>query len=172
MLGNRKIIISVIIISIAGILFFLVTKILIKLKEKEKIADQIKTFPKLSVEAIGLNKFELWGKSGKVSVVIFFNSSCEHCQYEAITIAQELASFRGTNLLFISEESAEEIATFSREYQLNDKPEVWWLKMDPDNVYKTFGSIAVPHIWIYNKDGRLVKEFKGETKVEAIMDWL
>jgi len=172
MLSNKKVIISIIITSVLGLLIFLVTKTVIKLKHKERIATQIKILPHLPVKAIGSNKVEEWSKSGKVTIIIFFNSGCEHCQYETTSIAQEILSFTGINLLFISDESEKEIGTFSRVYKLDNNPEVWWLKMKPDDVYNTFGNIGVPHIWLYDEDGKLVKEFKGETRVEAILEWL
>lgn len=169
---NKKIIISIIIISVLGIVVFLVTKTVTKLKQKERVAEQLKTLPNLSVEAIGLNKLEEWSKSGKATIIIFFNSDCDHCRYEASAIQQQLSAFAGTNLLFISEESVEKINAFSQEYELNNKVGIWWLKMQPEDVYNTFGDISVPHIWIYDENDKLVKEFKGETKVEAILAWL
>ncbi len=169
---NRKVIISIVIISVAGLLFFLVSKTIDKIRHKERIAQKIKTFPALSVIAIGHNDLADWKNAGNPTVIIFFNSGCEHCQYEVGSIAQALAAFKETNLLFISDESVEKITAFSRQYKLNDKPGVWWLKMEPEEVYNTFGNIGVPHIWIYNKEGKLIKEFKGETKVEAILQWL
>jgi thiol-disulfide isomerase/thioredoxin len=172
MLNNRKTIIGIIVISILSLLIFMITKTVTKLKQKERIAEQVKTLPNLSVEAVGLNKLEEWAESGKVTVIIFFNSDCDYCQYEANAIQQQLPAFAGTNLLFISEEPKEKIVAFSQEYQLDNKEGVWWLKMQPENVYKTFGDIGVPHIWIYNMEGYLVKEFRGETKVEAILEWL
>jgi len=172
MLSNKKVIISIIITSVLGLLIFLVSKTVIKLKHKERIVAQIKTLPHLSVKAIGSKKVEEWSKLGKVTIIIFFNSGCEHCQYEAKSIKQEILAFAGTNILFISDETVEKILAFSKANKLHNNNRVWWLKMNSNDVYNTFGAIGVPHIWIYDEDGKLVKEFKGETRVEAILEWL
>ena len=169
---NRKTIGWIVIIGVLSLLISLVTKTISNLKQKEKIAEQLKTVPPLSVQAIGIHKIEDWGNSGKTTVIIFFNSSCEHCQYEANEIQQRIKDFAGTNLLFISEESEEKIIAFSKKYQLDNKENILWLIINPEDVYETFGAISVPHIWIYNNEGILIKEFKGETKVEAILEWL
>ena len=172
MLRNRKVIISILIASILGLIIFLITKTATKLKHKDRIAKQIKTFPYLAVKSVSPNNYDGWKKLDKTTIIIFFNSSCEHCQYEANEIQQRIKDFAGTNLLFISEESEEKIFAFSKEYQMNNTKNIWWLMMKPEDVYETFGAIGVPHIWIYNKDEQLVKEFKGETKAEAILEWL
>jgi hypothetical protein len=47
-----------------------------------------------------------------------------------------------------------------------------FLKINRDNVFENFGPLSTPHILIYNEDSKLVKEFKGETKIEAILQYL
>jgi len=170
MVSKRKILLSFILIAVLGALFFLVANTITKLQHQKQVAGQLKTIPYLPVTTIGSDK-DWNGASGPV-IIIFFNSGCEHCQNEAGAIQQNLSAFAETNLWFVSDEAEEKIAAFSREFQLDAKENVWWLKMQPEDVYKTFGPIMVPHIWIYSKDGQLVKEFKGETKVEAILAWL
>ena len=61
---NRKVIISIVIISVAGLLFFLVSKTIDKIRHKERIAQKIKTFPALSVIAIGNNDLADWKNAG------------------------------------------------------------------------------------------------------------
>jgi len=46
------------------------------------------------------------------------------------------------------------------------------LKMNADDLYNYFGSVSTPHIYIYNNERRLVKEFEGETKTSAILKYL
>jgi hypothetical protein len=72
----------------------------------------------------------------------------------------------------VSSEFIKEIKSFSIKYRLNDEPNVTFTKINPEDVYNTFGSVFIPHIFIYGKDRKLIKEFKGETKVEAILQYL
>jgi len=155
------------VLSILMILFSLT-----KLDHQSQIEKDLKTLPKIPGELLETSDINIDLVPDISTLIIFFNSECNHCQYEANEIQQKLSAFSGTNLLFISDEPKEKIIAFSKEFQLYDKENIWWLKMQPEDVYKTFGPIMVPHIWIYSKDGQLVKEFKGETKVEAILEWL
>lgn len=157
---------------VLGLLIFLVTKTVFKLKDNKEINERLANFPIFSFETIGSNERVDWSKTGEATVIIFVNSGCEHCQYEAKSIKQEISAFDGINILFISEESREKILAFSQENKLQNNKRIWWLKVNREDVYHTFGDHSVPHIWIYNKDGKLVKEFRGETKAEAILEWL
>jgi thiol-disulfide isomerase/thioredoxin len=105
-------------------------------------------------------------------ILIYFNSECEHCQYEATEIKKSISLFSKTSILMISSEPIEAIKVFSGQYELSNEPAVTFAKINRDDVYKTFGSVSIPHIFIYGKDHKLVKEFKGETKIEAILKYL
>ncbi len=169
---NKKKIIVLILVAVLGLVAFLITKTIAKINHKKEVTEQLATIPELPVEIIGTNKKPTWEHSNVATIILFFNSECNHCQYEAQDIQSKLDAFKNTNLLFVSEEPTDKIQAFSNTYKLDNQPNIWWLKMKPEYVYNTFGTIGVPHIWVYNKEGMLVKEFRGETKVEALLEWL
>ncbi len=105
-------------------------------------------------------------------VLIFFNPECEHCQYEARGIKENVNDFKNTELIFISSESIAAIQRFASQYNLENYPFVHFTKINREEIFDTFGTLSVPHIFIYDKDHKLIKEFKGETKVEAILKYL
>ena len=53
-----------------------------------------------------------------------------------------------------------------------DLANIHFAKINQADAYNTFGSLAVPQIFIYGADGVLIKEFKGETKMEAVLQYL
>jgi len=105
-------------------------------------------------------------------VLIHFNSTCEHCQEEARSILTSASSFNNASLIFISTESLTDINTFESQWHLMQLKNIAVVKMNAEDLYHSFGVIAVPSIYIYNEDKKLVKEFRGETKVEAILKYL
>jgi len=143
-----------------------------KLNHKKQVTEQLAIIPKIPGVPIGSNNNTNWEYTRKSTIIQFFNSECHHCQNEATAIFNKLEAFKNVNLLFVSEEVESNILAFSIEYKLDNQPNIWWLKMKPKDVYNTFGNIGVPHFWVYNKEGNLVKEFRGETKVEALLEWL
>jgi len=105
-------------------------------------------------------------------VLVFFNSECILCQNEALEISRNLPLLSNTTILLISSEPIDTIKAFAELYGLRNQPSVTFAKINSKDVFGTFGSVSIPHIFIYGKDRKLIKEFKGETKVEAILQYL
>lgn len=101
-------------------------------------------------------------------VLIYFNSGCEHCQYEAKSIAENLTLFKNSTVLWFSSENITQIKDFANKYQLANQNQIIFLKANAQDLSKDFGSLSPPSVWIYDKDRSLIKFFKGETKIEAI----
>jgi len=154
-----------------ALIVFLFAITLIRIKHNKIIAKQIKNIPELKILRVNEND-ENWLGSEHQIIIIFYNSTCQNCHYEIESIRENLTSFNNANLLFISDESKEKIAAFSKMSKLNNRDNIWWLKMQPEDVYKNFGNISIPHILIYSKEGQLLKEYKGVTKVDVLLEYL
>jgi thiol-disulfide isomerase/thioredoxin len=106
------------------------------------------------------------------SILILFNSDCDHCQREAGEISAKEGFFKNHELFFIASDSVHLIENFARTYKLADKPNVHFGRADYMDVYMNFGSIPTPAIYIYSKERKLVKSFLGETPVEELVKYL
>ena len=111
-------------------------------------------------------------QSDQPTVIFYFNSECHICQYEAQAIRQDSVALKHANLVMISSEPLATIRTFATRYGLDQRPNIRWLGMDPVAVTRTFGAVSVPSIFIYNPHRQLVKHYRGETKMEAIVQHL
>lgn len=163
---------SLLIIGFTGLLactLFLVYSIIEKVAAKKEIQAKIQTLPQITL--FGLDSLHFKFPSSALAI-IFFNSGCEHCQYEMKEIKQKQSLFVNKELVLLSSENISAIRKASQDFQLANQPNIHFTKINPEEVFSTFGSIGVPHIFIYDKDHKLVKEFKGETKVEAIAKYL
>ncbi|MDC9722055.1 MAG: redoxin domain-containing protein [Urechidicola sp.] len=108
----------------------------------------------------------------KNTVFIYFNSECEHCKYEALAINKNLDKFINTQIVFISFESVKEIKVFADKYHFLDKKNVLFLSDYNSNFSEIFDAHHIPYTLIYNKHQKLVKNYKGEVKIEAILKHL
>jgi hypothetical protein len=72
----------------------------------------------------------------------------------------------------MSSESIKVIKRTSVDFGLEGIPNIHFVKINPEHVFETFGSLSLPHIFIYGNDRKLIKEFKGETKMDAILKYL
>jgi thiol-disulfide isomerase/thioredoxin len=139
-------------------------------KEAKKIfKEQIKHLPHASVFQ-WIEKQPSANKSP--TIVLFFHPECEHCQYEADAIMKKQKEFEGINFWWISFADNTAIKAFSKKYGLENIPNSCVAHLSAEKITQTFGSNTIPHIFIYNKEQVLQKEFKGETKVEAILKYL
>jgi peroxiredoxin len=162
----KKYIISILILSLALGGFYLINK---KAEEKAQAKEKIQTMPDFHFLALDSTVFSATNLAERKTILVYFNSTCEHCQYEAGEISKHIDKFSNVNLLFVSEQNLAEIRAFSETYGLDKQENVKFLKAPDNGFYKIFGSSPIPSVFIYNVDRQLVKNYKGETRIELLM---
>lgn len=100
------------------------------------------------------------------TILIFFNSECEHCQWEMQEISKKIDQFSQHQLLLASFEPEQEAIAFLKQHGLS----TYFIKSTPEKVIAAFTG-GVPQTLIY-QNGKLAKHFKGEVKIEAILEAL
>ena len=111
-------------------------------------------------------------RSDLKSVIVYFNSECEHCLYELDQIITNAERFSHAEVILTSSELIRAIKQFADTNYPAALVNIRFLKINPDQAHKTFGSLTVPQIFIYGIDGILIKKFSGETKIDAIFQYL
>ena len=110
--------------------------------------------------------------SNRKSILVYFDSGCEHCQYELNQIFINKNSFRDSDVVLMSSELISTIKIYAETNYPVDLANIRFAKINQTDAYNTFGSLAVPQIFIYGTDGVLIKEFRGETKMEVVLQYL
>ncbi|WP_114790849.1 redoxin domain-containing protein [Niabella yanshanensis] len=159
------------ILALLGIGGFLVYRIVHTLNKKSLVKERISTLPPFNFYTLNNTHF---GSDSlikdKSTVIIYFNTGCEHCQYETNQILKNAETLQKSNFLLVSSESENLLRNFYRQYNLSAFPFVRLLR-DADNImYQIFGAKSVPTIFIYAKNGHLLKKYDGEVKIEALID--
>jgi hypothetical protein len=106
------------------------------------------------------------------SIIILFNTDCDHCQHEAEEITAKSNFFKEYQLYFIASDSIHEIKNFGTKYGLDKLPNVHFGRAEFNDVFMNFGSIPTPAIYIYSREKKFVKSFLGQTPVEEIIRFL
>ncbi len=164
---NRKLFIGLSLMVISIIFIYRISKIL---GTKKDLHLKIKNFPQLTLFKTDSVAFQF--PTASVIVLIYFNSGCEHCKYELNEIRRNIQSFTKAEVILMSAENISEIKKVSENFELTSLPNIHFTKINSGDLVDVFGSVSVPHIFIYDKDRKLVKEFKGETKIEAILKFI
>lgn len=103
------------------------------------------------------------------AVLIFFLPDCDHCQREAVQIRDNITSFKDYTLYFISSVPGAQLNQFANEYKLAGYTNVYFATTSMESIFKNYGPIPTPSLYIYEKGGRMVKSFKGETPIDNIL---
>lgn len=137
----------------------------------------------LRLQTVVLPDFEFADLQGKIFrtqdlearhpvLVIYFNTTCEHCQYEAEEIYKHRQTLEKISLLMISVEDKSVLTAFVQKYRLDEVTRLKILQDTNEHFRQIFGSSSIPNIFIYDADHKLVKHYRGETKMEAILKYL
>ena len=171
---KKKIVVAVlVIIGIFTALF--IYSIAIKLKFRSKIESKQASIPSFKFRTLTdtTKYFETKDLSkDQPVVVIYFSTLCGSCQYEATMLPQNENSFKNAAIIMVSDQPFSMIEDFYKNYKLDKMKNLVVLKSDDDGFYKAFGTRSTPGIYIYNKNGKTLKSYLGETRISAITQWL
>lgn len=109
-------------------------------------------------------------KSDHISVIIFFNSDCHYCTYEIESIIQHIDSLKNTDILLVSDQPFQKLRQLYKQYELGNYTQIKLLYTDYHNFISAFGTATVPTTFIYDENNRLLRLFKGEAGIEAILN--
>ena len=164
---KRRFIILSIGCAMTIIITFLSYLALIKVRENEKIQERISSFNIPPIFKLDSTKFEF--DQIKPLVIVIFNSTCELCEVEVLDIKNNLAVLSTFQIILISSEPIDEIRSFSLNLGLDTEPSLFFCKINETDLYSAFGSISYPHILVYDKDRKLIKQFREVVDIKAMV---
>ncbi len=156
------------------LIVFMVYKISAKKIQELKQIEQIQNLPSFSFSNINTGKVftDKDIEQNKQKLIIYFHPDCEFCQEQATGISKKIDDFNSFQLLFVSPADSVAIKSFSNKYALSGHQNIVFLE-DKDLIFSTiFGKSGVPSSFIYNKQGKLVKEFRGEANIDELLKYL
>lgn len=105
------------------------------------------------------------------SILIFFQPDCDHCQREAKEISEHIDAFKGYQVYFTSTAALDAMNQFAKDYQLAEKPNIFFAQTTLDEILSSVGPISAPSMFIYS-DQKLIKHLDGETPIAEILKYL
>jgi len=169
---KRIILLSCFVIILVSFGGFMIFKIVKTKKQHQLTAITKHTLPNFTFYTLDSTTItNSFISKNKAVCIFYFNADCEHCQYEAKEINKNITLFKSIQIVMVSFNTIKEIKQFKQEYYLN-YPNITFLQDSKYEFYKWFGKTSVPAVFIYNAQHKLVKEYHGETKIEAIIKYL
>lgn len=102
------------------------------------------------------------------TVVMYFNPDCEHCQYQTEQLSRYPVLLKNAQVWLLSTEPLPRLQSFAKRYRLDKLSHVTVAHIEARVAFDSLGFRMVPHLLVYGADGHLKKEFKGETRWEAV----
>lgn len=163
-----KYLIVIVLISAAA---WLVTRTWQSYQAKKEAAERVQNLQHICFESLtGLQICVDEFDRQKPTVIIYFHPECEHCQYEASEIGKQAEQFEKANMILITpDNSTKRVEAFATKYHLWGVDNLVVLLDHKNNFKNHFGTAVIPSIFIYGADHKLLKVYKGETKMEAII---
>ncbi len=104
------------------------------------------------------------------TLVILFHSACTHCANEFDELEANVDRLEDTRLYLFTTERALNSRWMSRWPRLRGSDRVTWGVIQPAKRDRYFGVSVTPALFLYNRDGRLLGSWRGETKLGVLLD--
>jgi len=164
-----KLILIILIIGIFSLLIYGISARASRIKNLEK---RILSLPEFSFNTIDGQVFKSESiKSGPV-LIAYYHPECEHCRYEINELFNNLKQIPDTKILLISFAQRDSIIAFIGERINYTDKNVFLLIDDSLKFINYFQTNAIPSTFIYDKELKLKRIFRGEVKPEAIINLL
>lgn len=130
-------------------------------------------FPKVEGTTLAGKAFSLRSlPTRNATIIVLFNPFCEHCDYEADQIRQYNSALSQVRVVMISDEKIANIRAFQAKHALLSMENLDFVHMDTNRIFSTFGTLNIPQTYIYDASGKLRHIFKGEVKMDQILQML
>jgi thiol-disulfide isomerase/thioredoxin len=168
----KKLLKQIIFGAITILVLILITAIVFKISSKLTLKARIETFPSFSFNALNDSTFSSDQISKGPVVILFFNPECEHCQYQVTSLVENEKVLKAAIILLISDADTNSINDFTRKNGLAEFPGIKLLIDTDYRFIDYFGTESVPTTFIYDKNLKLIRYFKGEVMPETILKYI
>ncbi len=166
----RKCLLLLLVTSLLAVTLFVLHNTLEKANHKRWARQNLNVLP--DIPMVDFDSTRFYVSLNRKTILIYFNSECNYCQYEVDQLIRSKKALKDFDLVLMSSESLDVLKSYAKENSFLDQPGISFTKINLEEAYNAFGSLAVPQIFIYGTDQRLIKEFRGETKLDAILKYL
>lgn len=142
-------------------------------KENQRLKSSVAKLPNIQVRSLdGAEKLLSSIPAGTTKILILFDSNCSSCRAQGHEISYYIKFLNNASIYFLSIEPLDRIAEFRTGLGFDNWENVSFLQIDEEEANEQFGPGPLPGIYIYGKDGMLLRHFRGETKMSAVLNYV
>lgn len=109
-------------------------------------------------------------ESHRRTAIVLFNSQCSHCLYELDAFNRRLAEVDGARIYLLTTETSLPTDTVLRRWpSLMHSAAVSWGTVRADEFREGLRTLVTPAVFVFDEQGRLLNQFRGETKFDLLV---
>ena len=110
-------------------------------------------------------------KEGKKSIIILFDTGCDHCQREIKDIDKHYAEFKNTYFYLVSFDAKQQINKFMSTYgkRLQNKQNVIIMRDTDHQFIPNFQPTKFPAMYVYSVKNKLIEYIGGQKDIKHII---
>lgn len=158
-------------VGVTGLLLVVLTFTSVqRLRHRQEVAARTAVLPPFEFQSLDGRRFTSANLDPAIPVtLVHFSTQCEFCAGELGEITGAGDLFRGVRILLISSQSPQLLQRFAETNDLRKWPNISVVH-DPDRSFdRIFGASAIPRTLVYDAQHRLVKDYTGEIRHEALL---
>jgi peroxiredoxin len=168
----KKVISGLLLSAIIIIVLLLTAAIVTRASRARELGERLETLPDFTIPSIDGSIFRSSEILTGPLLVTYFHPECEHCRYEISSLLESNIAEGNVKVVLISYAGRTQIVTFMKQFDIKRETPLWVL-CDTAFVFRaTFGTEIIPSNFIYDKELKLVKVWKGEVKSETLIKYL
>jgi thioredoxin-related protein len=107
-------------------------------------------------------------QKGKPTILIFFDPDCDHCQHATKNFTAKIDRFKNVQILMVTIYEFSRIEKFYKDYKLRKFPNITLTRDAGFDLPRFYNVSSIPDVYVYDKDGKLMKHYKQDIPVEEI----
>ena len=104
----------------------------------------------------------------KATVIIFFNTDCDHCQVEIKKLTAKIDQLKNVQIIMVSAMGFNLLQRFYEDYKIADYPNITMARDPSYNFTSFYKAYFVPQVYMYDKNRKFLNVIRGIVPVEEI----
>ncbi|NDV68590.1 peroxiredoxin [Dysgonomonas sp. 25] len=163
----KKVLLIIFALCLVGVMILLVVKIQEKKNDMMLTESVVEKVPQIEVYNLKNEVVKLNDICTGNTIIVYFNTTCEICHIEIKEFYRLRGELNDSQVIFISNNTNEEIGEFIASYNLDDSQ--FQFLRDKNYSFITSYDIPTTPFTLLYVDGELYKTYKGAVRVEQII---
>ena len=102
------------------------------------------------------------------TMLMFFDPDCDHCQLATKKITEKIDLLKDVQIIMVSIYDFGKMKKFYKDYKIAKYPNITMARDGIYDLVRFYNIGALPDVYVYDKNGKLLNHFKKDIPVEEI----